>query len=264
MPAGDRPQWQLPTGVSRGVWQYTLTNHIATAYDNYFSENSLFQFDEEVLLRYFTTPGLVVDLGCGTGRTLLPLAKRGFQGLGVDLSFHMLRVTGTKADRANLPIWRIRANLVELDCIRDQSTDYCTCLFSTLGMIRGRQNRGRVLGHALRILKPGGLFVAHVHNVWFNLFDPIGRRWLAKQLLGSIFRKDVDLGDKYFDYRGIPKMYLHTFSQRELVRGLKGAGFRMVKLIPLAVTRQRPLACPWLLGRFRANGWIAVCRRPDR
>jgi len=243
------------------VWEYAQTEHIAGLYDGYFALNHLFEFDEQVLARHFTTPGLVVDLGCGTGRTLIPLARRGFPTVGVDLSRHMLRIVGEKAAREKLSIARLQANLVELDCLGDRSVDYCTCLFSTLGMIRGRENRRRMLTHVERILKPGGLFVVHVHNVWFGLFDPVSRGWLARQILGSPVRRDTELGDKFFDYRGIPKMFLHVFSKRELVGALRGAGFRLRELIPLDVSRQRPLSNPWFFGRVRANGWIAVCEK---
>ena len=97
----------------------------------------------------------------------------------------MLRLVGQKAALERLPIARLRANLVELGCIRSGAVDYGICMFSTLGMIRGRQNRRRVLAHARRILKPGGLFVLHVHNLWYNLFDPQGRLWLARHLPGN-------------------------------------------------------------------------------
>jgi ubiquinone/menaquinone biosynthesis C-methylase UbiE len=259
-----RPPWRLPPGVSRGVWQYAQTEHVADQYDEYFAENRLFRFDEQVLARHFDRPGLVVDLGCGTGRTLIPLARRGFRALAVDLSPSMLRIVGRKAAEENLPIARLQANLVQLDCLRDESADYCTCLFSTLGMIRGRENRRRVLGHARRILKPSGLFVLHAHNLWFGLFDSVSRRWLAGQLWCSLLGRGTELGDKFFDYRGIPKMFLHTFTQRELVGDLRSAGFRLEELIPLAVTRQRPLPHAWFFGSLRANGWIAVCERPPR
>ena len=73
------------------------------------------------------------------------------------------------------------------------------------------------------------------------------------------FRRDVERGDKFFHYRGIPQMFLHAFTRGELVRALARADFRPRELIPLAVTRQRPLKAPWWFGRFRANGWIVVC-----
>ena len=262
LPSPHRPHWQLPPGVSRGVWQYAQAEHIAGEYDAYFAQNRLFRFDEQVLARHFDRPGLVVDLGSGTGRTLIPLARRGFRGLAVDLSLPMLRLLGRKAADEHLPIARLRANLVQLDCLRDESADYCTCMFSTLGMIHGRQNRQRVLEHVQRILKPGGLFVLHAHNVWFGLFDSVSRAWLAGQLWCSLLGQGTELGDKFFDYRGIPKMYLHTFSQRELVRAVRRAGFRLKELIPLAVTRQRPLPHAWFFGSLRANGWIVVCEKP--
>jgi ubiquinone/menaquinone biosynthesis C-methylase UbiE len=244
--------------VSRGVWEYAQSERIAGQYDAFFSRNRLFDFDQEVLFEQFTVPGLVVDLGCGTGRTLVALARRGFRTLGVDLSQHMLRIVGQKASQEGLTVGRLQANLVELDCLRARSAEYCTCLFSTLGMIRGHKNRRRVLAHAFRILKPGGLFAVHVHNVWFGLFDAVSRRWLVR----SLFRRGVELGDKFFNYRGIPKMFLHTFTRRELVGALKAAGFRIKELIPLHVSRQRPLRHRWLFGGLRANGWIAICRKP--
>ena len=139
--SSSRPQWQLPTGVTRGVWEYTQSDHIAQEYDEYFAENRLFEFDEQVLSRFFHRPGLVVDLGSGTGRALIGLARHGFHGVAVDLSMHMLHIVAEKARLENLDIQGIQANLVELDCIADQSADYVICLFSTLGMIRGREYR---------------------------------------------------------------------------------------------------------------------------
>ena len=210
----------------------------------------------------FASPGLVVDLGCGTGRNLVPLARRGFTCLGVDLSQHMLRILGEKSHLERLSIWRVRANLVDLDFIRTESAQYCVCLFSTLGMVRGRENRRRVLAHAYRVLKPGGLLVIHVHNFWYNFFDPLGRGWALRHLLGAPFARDIELGDKFFHYRGIPNMFLHTFGQSEFRRTLVEAGFKIDRFIRLHPTRQRSLRLPWLLGWLRANGWIAVCRKP--
>jgi SAM-dependent methyltransferase len=255
------PEWQLPQGVPRGAWEYARTEHIATEYDEYFAASPLFEFDEQVLARHFTRPGLVVDLGCGTGRALVPLARRGFRCLGVDLSPHMLRIVGEKAAFDHLPIWRLCSNLVELNCLRECVADYAVCLFSTIGMIRLRENRRRVLEHAYRVLKPGGLFVIHVHNFWFNLFSAEGRRYLVRHLWESFTNRDLERGDKFFSFHGIPKMYLHTFGERELRRAVGEVGFHVEEMIRLAVDRQRPLPAAWLFGSFRANGWIAVCRK---
>ncbi len=260
-PSAHRPTWQLPPGVTRGMWEYAQAEHIARDYDEFFALNRLFEFDEAVLARHFTPPGVVVDLGAGTGRALVPLARRGFRGIAVDLSREMLEVIGEKAAVDNLRIDRLLANMVELDGLSDGIADYAICLFSTLGMIRGRENRGRALCHVARILKPGGLFVLHVHNFWYNLYDPAGPWWVFKSLAKSWLARDFDAGDKFFEYRRIPNMYLHVFRRRELTRALRQAGFRVVELIRLDQTRMRALRRPWLFGDLRANGWIVVCRR---
>lgn len=255
----DLPQWRLPPGVTRGLWHYAHEGSIAYDYDNYFAQNSLFDFDESVLARHFTRPGLLVDLGCGTGRLLVPFARRGFRGLAVDLSASMLDVVGQKATAENLPIDRLRANMTQLDCLRDEVADYCICMFSTLGMIRGSENRRLALEHARRILKPGGKFVLHVHNRWYSLFDPQGRWWVIRNQLASAVRRDQEPGDKFFDYRGIPQMFLHVFTRTELNRALREVGFRILEFTALNTARRHSLRYPWLLGRLRANGWIVVC-----
>lgn len=255
----DRPAWQLPPGVSRGLWDYVHAPHIAEDYDDYFALNSLFEFDEVVLRRHFERPGLVADLGCGTGRALVPLVRAGHRGLAVDLSAHMLHVVREKAAEERLAIDCVRANLVQLDAIAEAAVDYAMCMFSTLGMIRGRANRRRVLGHARRILKPGGRFVLHVHNYWYNLRDPEGPWWVARNLASAAVRSDVEIGDRWFPYRGLPSMFLHVFRWRELAADLRFAGFRILERIALDAQRRHALVRPWLLGPLRTNGWIVAC-----
>jgi SAM-dependent methyltransferase len=255
----DRPTWQLPPGVSRGLWDYVHTPHIADDYDDYFAFNSLFETDGAVLNRHFDRPGLVADLGCGTGRALVPLVRTGHRGLAVDLSEHMLRVVQAKADDEGLPIECVRANLVELDAIADAAVDYAMCLFSTLGMIRGRANRRKVLSHARRILKPGGRFVLHVHNYWFNLRDPDGPGWVIGNLLTAPFRREVEIGDRWYPYRGLPSMFLHVFRWGELKADLHAAGFRIRECIALDAARRHALTRPWLFAALRTNGWLVTC-----
>ena len=263
-----RASWQLPPGVTRGMWDYAQADHIARDYDEYFAFNRLFDFDEQVLAKYITRPGWVFDLGCGTGRAaVLPLRRCGFSRAWRSICRpEMLAVVGAKASEESLPIDRLLANLVELDCLADGSADYCISLFSTLGMICGRENRDRALAHVRRLLKPGGVFILHVHNYWYNLYDPGGPWWLIKNLLRATFRRDVEAGDKFFDYRRIPNMFLHVFRRRELVRAPR-AGFT-IREDDLAARDPRPAsgAEPWPPWKFLAThgerldrGLLAEC-----
>ncbi len=263
MNEADRPEWQLPRGITRGLWEYTQCPHIANDYDDYFACNRLFDFDEQVLVshgrRVFKAGAVAADLGCGTGRALIRIVHEGYQGLAIDLSGHMLQIVKEKAELDDLSIQCVQANLVELDCLEDNCVRLAVCLFSTLGMIRGNRNRQRVLEHVRRILEPGGVFVLHVHNYWYNLFDPGGPWWIVKNAFRSLCSSEVEAGDKYFSYRGVPGMFLHVFRRGEVKRALRRAGFRVRQTILLGPQRHGPLRWPWWLGRLRANGWIMAC-----
>ena len=261
----NRPASRLPGGVTPGLWDYVRTDAIADDYDQYFAQNKLFEFDAEVLRiqldkQHLSSDSVIADLGCGTGRALIAQSERGCRGLAVDLSSRMLGVVQQKAREARMQVDCLQANLVELDGVQDRSVDAAICLFSTLGMIRGRENRHRALCQVRRILKPGSPFVLHVHNYWYNLFDPGGPWWVLRGYVRAIFDRQFDPGDKFFPYRGVPNMYLHVFTRGEVTRMLRAAGFEVRHVIPLDPRRHRALRWPALFGRLRANGWIVVAR----
>lgn len=265
VPALPRPQWQLPPGVTRGLWDYAHSDAVAYDYDDYFAHNQLFDFDEQIVLdelksRQIEPGATIADFGCGTGRALVTLARQGYRGLAIDLSEKMLEVVREKTAADALAIECVHANWVEME--NDIPTDSADCaisLFSTLGMIRGRDNRAAALSQTRRVLKAGGPFVLHVHNYWYNLYDPGGPWWVLRSLGRAAFKRDIEAGDKFFPYRGVPNMFLHVFRESELKRDLRKAGFRITRIIPLAPQRYRELKFPWLLSSLRANGWIVVC-----
>ena len=257
----SKPVWQLPPGVTRGSLDYIESPAIADGYDEDLAFGSDFQFDEATIANFVPSTGLVADLGCGTARALIPLVRRGNRGLAVDLSSEMLRIVAEKARDEKLDIECIQANLVELDAIQDASVDHAICMFSTLGMIKGAENRKKFLDHVHRMLKPGGKFVVHVHNFWFNFFEPSGAYWLASHMIKAKLTKGMERGDKYYRYRGIPNFFLHVFSRGEFKHALKQSGFQIERLVPLRMDRQGELSSAWMLGGWRASGWIALCAK---
>lgn len=253
-----KANWQLPRGVSRGLWDYVHDTDAARAYDAALADCDLLRTDLAFVKQQFTRPGKVIDLGCGTGRLALTLARENFQVLAVDLSAEMLRIVGEKATAAGLHLDRVQANLVDLDGLADGSFDYAACLFSTLGLIAGAAERTRFLRHVHRLLVPGGMFVVHVHNRWFNVWTRHGRRLLARDVWDSWTGRGV-AGDYLMPgHHGIPALPMHLFTRREIQRTLTEAGFRSEEVQPVSVHAEGRVIWPWWFGWLRSYGYL-VC-----
>ena len=263
-----RPAWRLPTGVAPGTWEYTQAESIAKGYREFIASTPLVGLDIRLLLESLPAPKpqrqtRVLDLGCGDGRALRAMWEAGFDALGVDLSQPMLRGVTTGDHGEALRNRLIRANLVELDCLRSDTADHACCLFSTIGMVRGRDCRRRFLQHVARIVRPGGMLVVHVHNRnrWWR-DRPSARAWL-NSLVRSLRDREHEWGDRVYAYRGLADMYLHTYSRNEIRKDLIASGWQVERLIPLAADGGQVLpGAGWLPG-WRAGGFIALARRPQ-
>ena len=201
----------------------------------------------------------VVDIGCGTGRLVLRLAERGCEVTGVDLSSAMLRETAKRLDRHGRQGALVRADMCRLEGLGDGSFDAAVCMFSTLGILKGRRLRRAALAEWRRVLAPRGLLVLHAHNLWRNLRYRDGRRWLLRSFLGSLF-SDRDFGDRRMEgYFGLDYLFIHLFKLGELRRLLRRSGFRVERELLLNEPRTGPVE-----GRFRAlraNGFMLAARK---
>lgn len=256
------PAWRLPQGVNSPLWEYLNTPRLAAEEDAYFAGHPLFDADADALDARFPTPGRLVDLGCGAGRHSLRFAARGFEVVSIDLARPMLEVVARKAEEAGIGdrLLPLQANLCHLGGLTAATFDYALSMFSTLGMIRGRDARRRALAETARILKPGGRLALHAHNVWLNLRDPQGRRWLLRQAL-RVFSKRDEFGDRRMTYRGIPGMEVHLYRWGELRRELSLAGFRVDEAVPLDEVTAAPIPNPGRFPSLRAGGWLVFATR---
>jgi ubiquinone/menaquinone biosynthesis C-methylase UbiE len=249
--------------VTRGLWDYLQSTEIATRYDNQLAGSAMFVADQQFAEKHFDRPGRLLDLGCGTGRTLLAFARRGFWTLGVDLSEPMLKIAAEKALAAGIKVQLLKANIVELDSLADQSFDYVTCFFSTLGMVIGAAQRRRVIDHVYRLLRPGGKFVLHVHNRWFNVWNSQGRRWLIANWLRSLWGS-AETGDRVMPvHQGIAGLTLHLFTRREARRLLRKAGFRLLEIQCLGLDAAGRLSASWWFPGIRSYGYLLAAARSE-
>jgi SAM-dependent methyltransferase len=253
--------WQLPPGVNRGLWDYVHDPTIAANYDAGLAGSPLFAVDQAFVERHCPPPGRLLDLGCGTGRLLVALAGRGYRVLGVDLSGPMLQAARAKVAAAGIESLLVQANLVDLTCLAPAHFDFAACLFSTLGMVLGAAERRRVVDNVYRLLRPGGRFILHVHNRWFNAWDKAGRRWLLRNWMRSWAGQP--LGDRVMPvHQGIAGLTLHLFTRREAVQLLRGAGFQVREVRPIGLAPDGRLPSPAWFGWLRAYGYLLAAEKP--
>jgi len=240
------PQWRRPRGVAPGTWEYVNQRSIADHYDAFVADTPLCELDQQFLREMFPGPScaggeVILDLGCGSGRTALPLAERGYDVVGIDLSHAMLEVMKQKLSASCTVgrVYAVQANLVELSCFAEQSADHAVCLFSTLGMIHGTANRRSMMRTVAGLVRPGGKFILHVHHRWAALREHQGVRQLLRSLFDSVRDTNREFGDATYAYRGLESMFMHRFSRRELKRDLKACGWKIETIDPISVDGSR-------------------------
>jgi ubiquinone/menaquinone biosynthesis C-methylase UbiE len=94
----------------------------------------------------------LLDVACGTGHHLEHLSKH-YEAEGLDLDKELLEIA-----RARLPRTRLhRGDMIDLDL--DKSFDAITCLFSSVGYVRTKENLDAALAAMARHLSHGGVLL---------------------------------------------------------------------------------------------------------
>lgn len=152
--------------------------------------------------------GEVLELACGTGRVLIPLAKEGIKITGLDASKEMLNVAKKKIDaldegtRRNIII--VQEDMSGFDLHKKFALIFCT--FRSFQHVVTIEERGKCLECVNRHLTENGTFILHLFVPFHHL--------LAQERRSMYLGKFYDRGNDVYVTRRSEVMY--NLSQQTL------------------------------------------------
>ena len=105
----------------------------------------------------------ILEVGAGTGRYSVTLAKQGLRVTAVELIEHNLDILRSKLDGTE-PITAIQGNALDLSLFSDDSFDL-TMLLGPMYHLYTKEEKLKALSEAVRVTRPGGhILVAYCMN----------------------------------------------------------------------------------------------------
>lgn len=156
-------------------------------WDLAFSDETRFEADfvDAVVARYLNVdPSAVqvLEIGCGGGRQVIELARRGYDISAIDLNPECVQYTRKRLGRSRLrgDVWQ--ADMADF-CV-PRSFDLVHCLVNTFRHLTSEASATRHLKCVARCLKPGGLYLLGFHLLPPDALELDGERWTvhARQL----------------------------------------------------------------------------------
>ncbi|MGQ9661174.1 MAG: class I SAM-dependent methyltransferase [Kiritimatiellia bacterium] len=202
------------------------------------------------LLEYLPRGGMILDAGCGLGRYVEFLTRRGYRVVGVEINMQTVASALKVAPHLDVRVGDVAA------------LDFEPCFFDavySLGVLEHfAEGPIRVLHELWRVLKPGGMLLATVPS--FNLVRQAkyhtGRCWTAinpvkkikrSHLLRCLLGKPPPVESQRecrFGLRGTPFCYRHQhdtgrfyqylFGPREFPELVRSAKFEVLASVPVA------------------------------
>ncbi len=113
--------------TKRNEWEGFFDGHAPVYMGNTFTKNTLEEVD--FILDELNLPagGSILDIGCGTGRHAIELAKRGFQVTGIDISSGMLLEAEKAAKKAKVFVEWIHTDAIKYKSNKLFDAAICLC-----------------------------------------------------------------------------------------------------------------------------------------
>lgn len=196
-------------------------------------EEGLAPHEAKYINKYIYSEGLILNIGCGGGREAIALAQKGYQVVGIDLTYPMVWNAQFNAKKKSLKIDFSAMNAFSMGFCNN-SFKAVLMLGQVLTFIPFRKNRIKALKEVHRVLAPGGMLILTTHSrnsnikyqLYFSVFNFIRK---LKKMVGL---NCLEPGDRFAKTVGKAKSngkhYLHMYSMEETFEDLSASGFKIL------------------------------------
>ena len=188
-------------------------------------------------------PKTVIDLGCGTGSIALPLAKEGYDVIGVDLSPEMLTEADHKAMEEGVSVRFACQDMTELEL--GEEADCILSLCDSMNYLTEDGQLEDAFKSIAQHMKQESLFLFDL-NTEYKFKEVLGQNVFgsAEEHAAYIWENDYDDEEKINEYyvsffienedgfyeRIEEFHYERAYSMEEIEEGLQAAGMELVEV----------------------------------
>lgn len=151
--------------------------------------------DKEFYLR--ESKGKILELGCGTGRLLIPLLKNGKKVAGLDLSKRMLEILRKKAKEQNLAPKLYLGNMINFKI--KEKFDTILVPYRAFLHIENQEDQIKTLKNIRAHLKPKGRVILNFFTPDFNYILTHNGKTLKenRNFVNSVTKNKIEVYGKY-------------------------------------------------------------------
>ncbi|WP_317367095.1 class I SAM-dependent methyltransferase [uncultured Tyzzerella sp.] len=145
----------------------SIYENFSEVYDT-FMENIPYEdwliYIEKIWAKFNLNPKLIADLACGTGNITIPLAKKGYELIGIDNSFQMLAKAREKSIKENVNILYLEQDMQEFELYG--TVDCVLSICDSINYILEEDDLLQVFKLVNNYLDPKGLFIFDINTVY--------------------------------------------------------------------------------------------------